>query len=112
MNPKQKLLNSDLLIRPSRRNDNWGRDIIEAMSTGTFIISTGKERIFLTHEINGIVTSKWDIKYLADIILLYLKNKKKLYNIKKNAYNFATKNFNAKKNSQATQKFFLEVFYH
>ena len=39
MNPKQKLLNSDLLIRPSRRNDNWGRDIIEAMSTGTFIIS-------------------------------------------------------------------------
>ncbi len=112
MNPKQKLLNSDLLIRPSRRNDNWGRDIIEAMSTGTFIISTGKERIFLTHEINGIVTSKWDIKYLADIISLYLKNKKKLYNIKKNAYNFATKNFNAKKNSQTTQKFFLEVFYH
>ena len=109
MKPKQKLLNADFLIRPSRRNDNWGRDIIEAMSTGKFIISTGKDSLFITHKINGIVTYKWDSEYLADIIFLYLQNNKKLCSIKKNACEFAIKNFNAKKNSQTAQKFFLEV---
>jgi len=110
MKPKQKLLNADFLIRPSRRNDNWGRDIIEAMSTGKFIISTGKDSLFITHKINGIVTYKWDSEYLADIIFLYLQNNKKLCSIRKNACEFAIKNFNAKKNSQTAQKFFLEVF--
>ena len=43
-NPKEVLLNADILIRPSRRNDNWGRDIIEAMSTAKFIISTGNDK--------------------------------------------------------------------
>ena len=48
--PKKVLLNADILIRPSRRNDNWGRDIIEAMSTAKFIISTGNDNFFLTNK--------------------------------------------------------------
>ena len=54
-NPEKVLMKSDILIRPSRKNDAWGRDIIEAMSAGLFIISTGKDEIFLKNKKNGIL---------------------------------------------------------
>ena len=89
MKPKQKLLNADFLIRPSRRNDNWGRDIIEAMSTGKLIISNGKDSLFITHKINCIVTYKWYSEYLVHFIFLYLQNNVNLCSIKKIDFEFA-----------------------
>ena len=108
--PKKVLLNADILIRPSRRNDNWGRDIIEAMSTGKFIISTGNDNFFLTNKFNGIVVNNWNVTDLKKIIKSYINNIDKFNNIKLNAYNFAIKNFNAKNNSKIAEKFFLDVF--
>ena len=63
-----------MLIRPSRKNDAWGRDIIEAMSTGLFIISTGNDKVFITNKKNGIIVKNWDSKEVARIIKLYLSN--------------------------------------
>ena len=109
-NPKKVLLNTDILIRPSRRNDNWGRDIIEAMSTGKFIISTGNDNFFLTNKLNGIVVNSWNAVELKNTIKGYINNIDKFNNIKLNAYNFALKNFNAKNNSKCAKKFFLDIF--
>jgi len=109
-NPKKVLLNADILIRPSRRNDNWGRDIIEAMSTGKFIISTGNDNFFLTDKLNGVVVNSWNVIDLKKTIKEYINNIDKFNNIKLNAYNFALKNFNAKKNSKIAKNFFLDVF--
>ena len=58
--PEKALIKADILIRPSRKNDNWGRDIIEAMSTGKFIVSTGLNEYFIKNNVSGIVISKWN----------------------------------------------------
>ena len=109
--PKEVLLNADILIRPSRRNDNWGRDIIEAMSTGKFIISTGNDSFFLTNKFNGIVVNNWNVTDLKKTIKGYINDIDKLNNIKLNAYNFALKNFNSKRNSKIAEKFFFFLIF-
>ena len=40
--PEKFISEADILVRPSLSGDPWGRDIIEAMSSSTAIIATGK----------------------------------------------------------------------
>lgn len=109
-NPEVELIKSDILIRPSRKNDNWGRDIIEAMSLGKFIISTGFNDLFIKNNQNGIVVNKWEIKKLINIFKYYLKNIEKFNQVKLNANLFAKKNFNADKNANKVRDFFYSLF--
>ena len=48
------LENSDIYIRTSLSGDGWGRDIIEAMSSGLLCISSGKSP-FIEDEISGFL---------------------------------------------------------
>jgi glycosyltransferase involved in cell wall biosynthesis len=66
--PERFLKKADVLIRPSRWNDPWGRDIIEAMAYGKPIITTGSYNRFVEHEINGFLHPKFEAAEIADEI--------------------------------------------
>ena len=76
------------------------------MSTAKFIISTGNDNFFLTNKFNGIVVNNWNVTDLKKTIKGYINDIDKLNNIKLNAYNFALKNFNSKRNSKIAENFF------
>ena len=63
-NPEKELVNADILIRPSRKGDCWGRDIIEAMAAGLLVVATGKKKIFIRNKFNGLMFSDWEPKKL------------------------------------------------
>ena len=55
----------DILIRPSRGNDPWGRDVIEAMAHGKPVIATGSYDRFVEDGINGYFFSEYDSQAIA-----------------------------------------------
>ncbi len=95
-NPDKAITESDILIRPSRKGDCWGRDIIEAMSAGLFVISTGSEQIFIKDNFNGLLIGTWNTKKVALKIKKYIEDNVKYMDIKKQARMYAKKNFNSK----------------
>jgi glycosyltransferase involved in cell wall biosynthesis len=107
--PEDKLIENDILIRPSRKNDAWGRDIIEAMSAGLFIISTGKEGIFLKNNINGILINEWKAKEVAEIIKLYTSKQNLFLSIKKKAKYYAKLNFDPTVHAKKVEDFLKKI---
>ena len=99
--PELIINSSDIIIRPSRNGDCWGRDIIEGMSAGLLVIATGNEKVFLTHKHSGLLYKVWDANLIAKdlaVILkdkkLFLKYKKCLSVCKKRVFDFKTYNKN------------------
>ena len=52
-NPEKFIKESDILIRPTRENNPWGRDILEAMAFGKTIISVGTYDKFIKNDLMG-----------------------------------------------------------
>jgi len=75
-NPIEKIITALALIRPSRDNDPWGRDVIEATSLGVPVIATGKYEGVIKHGINGFLFDKFDSMKIAKQLVELLKNPK------------------------------------
>ena len=69
------LLNSFILIRPSRDNDPWGRDVIEAASLGLPVIATGTFNEIIKNKKNGFLLKKFNCKIIYNYCE-FLKNNK------------------------------------
>jgi len=67
--PERFIREADALIRLSRWNDPWGRDIIEAMANGKPVLATGTYDRFVEHGVNGFLHSEYDPRKLVDDIL-------------------------------------------
>lgn len=66
--PEAEMVASDLIIRPSRGEDPWGRDIIEAMCLGVPVLATGSYSGFVKHGRTGFLISPWDETRVAGLI--------------------------------------------
>ena len=66
--PDRFLKECHALIRLSRWNDPWGRDIIEAMAYGKPVLATGAYEGFVEHGINGFLHPVFDAKEMMDKI--------------------------------------------
>lgn len=106
--PEKAIMNANILIRPSRRNDPWGRDIIEGMSSGLLVIATGDNQVFIKNKINGLIFKTWDNKAISKVLKYYLNNKKELEKLKINAKEFAKREFDPKKQGQKTTEYFMK----
>ena len=72
--PREKLAEADILIRPSRRNDPWGRDVIEALSMGVPVIATGSSECFIKDGGNGFLVADYSADAFAEKIRLLAEN--------------------------------------
>ena len=109
-NPEKILLNANILIRPSRRNDPWGRDIIEGLSAGLLVIATGNNQVFIKNKINGLIFKVWNKKNISNALQYYLSNKKELNSLKRNAKKFAKIEFDPRMQGKKTTKYFESFF--
>ena len=91
--PESRIAASDFIVRPSRDNDPWGRDVIETMSHGKVIIATGYFDGFVKNDVNGFIVGEWDVNHVADIIIDTWYNQARYARICQNAINFAKTEF-------------------
>ena len=91
--PEAQIISSDFVIRPSKTNDPWGRDVIEAMSHGKIIIATGHFDGFISNQINGFLIGEWNAENVADIITKVWADRQTYEQICQRAYDFAKLEF-------------------
>lgn len=71
-NPEALLAECDALIRPSREQNPWGRDVIEALVHGKPVIATGTYQGFVEDGVNGFLWPAFDPVEMAGR-LVYLR---------------------------------------
>lgn len=76
--PENVLMQSHLLIKPTRENNPWGRDIIEAMAAGRPVISVGHDKSFVETDETGLLQPEFDADGVADYLIGLSKQPQRL----------------------------------
>lgn len=71
---------SDIVVRTSRLDDPWGRDIIESMVVGRPIVATGTYDRFLENGVNGFLipsqrTEEETIREISEKLLILIRDR-------------------------------------
>ena len=74
--PETELASAFLLIRPSLRNDPWGRDVIEAVCAGVPVIATGSYEGVIENGKNGFLFDEFDVPAIAQRITDLYENER------------------------------------
>lgn len=101
-----------VLVRPSLHKDPWGRDIIEAMSTGRALIATGNYIKFVRPTKNGYLISAPDPIKLANKMKLFIEDRQLAIQFGQNSFKIAEEMFNPKKNSKKIEKIYKDISFH
>lgn len=98
--------NFHVLVRLSLHMDPWGRDIIEAMSTGRALIATGSYSKFVKPNQNGYLISSADPIKLAHKMKMFIENRKLVNQFGQNSFKIASEIFDPFKNSKRIEKIY------
>ena len=98
----------DILIKPSRENNPWGRDIIEAIGNGKAVISIGSYDKFVNKN-TGLLVTEFIEKDIVKWLLKISNNLHALNIYKKNAILTAKKFNDPKKHSLKVESFWKKV---
>ena len=98
-----------VLIRPSLNDDPWGRDIIEAMSTGKPVIATGNYARFVKNGVNGFLIQDHDHQLLSNAMKKFIDNKELIYHLGQNSFELASKLFNPDQNTKQIESLYDNV---
>ena len=109
-NPEKFIKESDILIRPTRENNPWGRDILEAMAFGKTIISVGSYDKFIKNGFNGLLQKKFDLKNLAKWLVNLSENSKILSVYGKNSLSIVKNLNNPENNAKKLEKFWINSY--
>jgi glycosyltransferase involved in cell wall biosynthesis len=66
--PERVLAACHALAKPSRENNPWGRDILEAMAMGLPVLACGTYAKFVEDGVTGVLQPEFDARLLADAI--------------------------------------------
>ena len=69
------LQNINVLLKPTRQNNPWGRDILEALSFGKPAISIGTYDKFIENNVTGFLQRKYNAKEIANWLVDLETNK-------------------------------------
>jgi len=73
-NPSSVLAGCDALLKLSRENNPWGRDIIEALGAGLPVITVGSYNRFVESDKTGVLLGKYSVEEVAQNILRLTDN--------------------------------------
>lgn len=74
-NPEGIMNHADAVLRLSRENDPWGRDIIEAITNGKPVLATGDNPTYVEQDTNGYLFEPYDPQAIAERIFFLSQNK-------------------------------------
>ena len=66
--PDRVLAGCDALIKPTREDNPWGRDILEGLAAGLPVITYGRYDRFVENEVTGCLFSRFDVAETAQAI--------------------------------------------
>ena len=67
--PEAVLAGCDLLLKPTREDNPWGRDILEAMAAGKPVVSVGRYARFVETGVTGVLLNPFSADDAADALL-------------------------------------------
>lgn len=73
--PERVLAACDVLIKPTREANPWGRDILEGLAAGKPVISIGKYSKFVEDGVTGVLHQNFDANDIAAQILVLADDK-------------------------------------
>jgi glycosyltransferase involved in cell wall biosynthesis len=76
--PEPVLAGCDLVIRPTRQDDPWGRDVLEAMALARPVMSVGRYDRFIETNVSGILYETYDASRWADEILAFAEDRERV----------------------------------
>ena len=74
-NPEKYLVKSFLLLRLSRSNDPYGRDVIEALTLGVPTLATGSYQGIIKNNYNGYLIKKFSYQKIIYLLEFFKKNR-------------------------------------
>jgi len=83
--PEEVINSFDILLKPTRLSNPWGRDILEALAAGKPVISVGTYTKFVETYKTGVLQEKFNAKAIVDWLSKINKDRSLLKNYKKNA---------------------------
>lgn len=98
--------NFHILIRPSLNDDPWGRDIIEAMSTGKPIIATGHYDKFVNNGVNGYLIQNHDPLSLSNAMKKFIENTELIHQFGQKSFQLAGKLFHPSRNTKQIENIY------
>lgn len=63
--PESVLAGCHALVKPTRENNPWGRDIIEALAAGRPVLTCGTYSVFVENGVTGVLQPEFDAAALA-----------------------------------------------
>ncbi len=96
-NPSNIISVCDLVLRPSRTNSPWGRDIIEAFALKKPVIAIGEDNTFVKTGKTGILLNKYNEKIIIQHLIKLSNSPKTIKKMGANAYSLIYKLCNTKK---------------
>lgn len=66
--PESVLAGCHALVKPTRENNPWGRDIIEALAAGRPVLTCGTYSVFVENGVTGVLQPEFDAAALAGSI--------------------------------------------
>ncbi|NJM84390.1 MAG: glycosyltransferase family 4 protein, partial [Tabrizicola sp.] len=67
--PETVLAACDVVVKPTREENPWGRDILEGLGAGKPVISIGRYDTFVETDATGFLMPDYDAGKLADVLL-------------------------------------------
>tara|TARA_B110000211_G_C14078679_1_gene553420 strand:+ start:2143 stop:3291 length:1149 start_codon:yes stop_codon:yes gene_type:complete len=106
-NKAEKIIqNAFVVLRPSRFNDPWGRDILDAFNAGVPCISTGKFNDLIINKKNGFYVENFEKKRVLKIINRLKSSKNYYFKLQSNIINTQKKILDKSKNIKKIEKIF------
>jgi glycosyltransferase involved in cell wall biosynthesis len=83
--PEGVLKACDVLLRPSRDNAPWGRDVLEALGMGRPVVSIGQYDRFIETGVTGFLLAEYSADRIADILVELGQNRHEIARLGDNA---------------------------
>jgi len=86
---------SDIFLMPTHANESFGRTIIEAFATKTAVVAfaVGNIPYLITHNLNGFLAEKGNVKTLIELTDKLIKNQNLRKSFEEEAYNTYIRKF-------------------
>lgn len=107
--PERALVSSDVLFRPRRQNNPWGRDVIEGMAAGLPIIAMGEYEGFVESGRGGFIEREFTPQTIADRLLFLRDNAQERLQMGTFNRAKAARLFDARRNAAAVEQLYARI---
>ena len=100
----------DILIKPTRENNPWGRDILEALAKGKAVVSIGTYDKFVKTRVTGLLQTSYDPKKVVEWLQEHANNLKLFDKYRKNGIKIILENCDPIENAEKAENFWTKIY--